>query len=96
MKNSNNYYASAHLRAVFHLIGLPILLFIVVATIEKNLSLVIPAFYILILGVLQYIRLKNTDSLEHKVYSRTFFDYLKNIVAIAFVAVVLLVAGVMS
>ena len=82
MKDSNSFYKSAHFRALFHTIGLPILLFTLVAITDKSMSLIIPSIYILVIGIFQYIRLKSTNRLEHKVYSRTFFTYLKNIVTI--------------
>jgi len=96
MKDSNSFYKSAHFRALFHTIGLPILLFIVVAITDKSMSLIVPSIYILVIGILQYIRLKSTNRLEHKVYSRTFFTYLKSIVTIvAFLAFVIFL-GVVS
>lgn len=92
MKNSNLFYKNGHKRALMHLIVIPTILFIFFLSIEKTYSLTIPFLYLLLISVAQYIRLKKTESLELRIYSRTFFDFLLNL-SVLLILTILVIFG---
>jgi hypothetical protein len=62
--------------------------------VEKQYSLVVPMAYVLIVGIAQYIRLIKTEKKHLEIYSRTFFDVLKQVSIITFIAIILILLGV--
>lgn len=94
MINPNKYHKIGKIRAFMHLIILPIVIFSLFFVIDKQYSLVVPMAYIMFIALVQYLRLIKTDRVHLKIYSRTFFDVLKQLTTFALIAIVLILLGV--
>jgi 4-hydroxybenzoate polyprenyltransferase len=94
MKDSNEIYKIGKRRALIHLLFLPLTIFTIMLIVEKQYSLVVPMAYVLIVGIAQYIRLIKTEKKHLEIYSRTFFDVLKQVSIITFIAIILILLGV--
>jgi len=78
-------------RAVAHLIFLPIIISLLTYSFSKELSLIIPASYLITIALLQLVRLKTTTKKHLKLYSLYFFRFLKNISIVTFLIVIALI-----
>lgn len=92
MKNSD-LQKIGQKRAFIHLFVFPIALFTIMYFIDKHYCLVVSLGYIIIITLLEFLRLITTE--DHKrIYSQMFFKVLKKLLALAFIAIVLLLIGV--
>lgn len=83
-------------RAVAHLIFIPIIISLLAYSFSKELSLIIPIAYIILMAMAQYVRLITTEKRYLKYYSLYFFRTLKKILITIFLIIVALLIGVAS
>jgi hypothetical protein len=93
MKNSNLFYKKGCARALMHLVIIPIILFSILLYTEKQYSLLVPFGYLLLISIAQFIRLKKTQSLELRIYSNAFFDFLKALSILFTIIIVMTIIG---
>lgn len=94
MKTEENHYKIGLKRAFWHIVFLPLIIFIISLIIDKHYSLIVPMAYVLAVAIAQYIRLIKTDRIHLKIYSRTFFDVLVHMFFIGLLMSILFLLGV--
>ena len=91
-----NLITIGKLKAFAHLIFMPPILSLLANSFSKELSLIIPIAYVILITIAQYIRLVTTSKRTLKIYSLCFFRTLKNILITIFLLFVALLIGVVA